>query len=143
MCDWMIGDVHECHSLPCISFAEERAPTHVSLARIDPIVSPHSVRGNKFPAPSSIRLISASVAAHPRPAGVAFCAAPAPLSDVARPNGRHPQGFSDRTMTDSFSTPRCDLMLSIMALLRHTFRFPSIERFVTSPTTSLGQQRVV
>lgn len=51
-----------------------------------------------------------------------FCAAPAPLSDVARQNGRHPQGSPDRTRAES-SWTRCNFVLPIMSLSRHTFCF--------------------
>ncbi|KAF2622746.1 hypothetical protein BU25DRAFT_205114 [Macroventuria anomochaeta] len=118
----MTGDVGECHSLPRIFFLDECAPTHVSLARIDPIVSPHSVKGQQ-------------AILHPLPFGqslhqwqrilvqlvLLFARPPRLCRMLQRQNGRHPQGSSDRTWADSSSTPRCDFTLLIISPSSHTF----------------------
>jgi hypothetical protein len=101
-----------------------RAPILARLARIDPIVSPQSVKGQQVSCilfHSVTFCISGSASSS---IWCCFCAAPAPLSDVARQNDRHPQGSSDRTRAKSKATPRYGFVLPIMAFWRHTFCVP-------------------
>lgn len=124
-------------------FSEACAPTLARLARIDPIVSLQSVKGNKFPASFSIRSLSASVAAYPRPSDVTFARRPRLCRMLQGRTVVIHKGLQIAQGPNQIRRPVTASCCQSSPLGGTPFAFASIERFVASRTTTLGQRRVV